>query len=311
MPNLLNSYGRTKAFVDITGLTVVNLSGSQSFVEDVVFPKGVYSIDVVAGSTFCGVATDVTSTTVGFNGVGGKVVTEVTIYEPFIIRAYCGSKGNYGVGGTNPYSGAFKVNAAFNASTPILVTHIFGNVGGSAAINNQSVYFPGSGNCLGNGIGVNTNSNLKMGIGAGSCLHFLPVNGIFGTNYLFAAHCGPAATGWRGSPKCAAGNGSVYGGAAGGVSATTPNYSVSSYNGGSTLFGIGGTGVVGSLTDVPVAAEGTGIGAGKTNATSISSIKNPRTGSAAFFKDGVWQNSDLYGNKEEDGHIIVKCIGYL
>lgn len=311
MPNLLNSYGRTKTCVDITGVTVVNLSGSQSFVEDIIFPKGTYSIEVVAGSTFIGTDIDFPYTISSGKGVGGKIVTEVTIYEPFIIRAYCGSKGNYGIGGTNPYSGSFKVNASFNNTTPIPVGHIFGNVGGSAAIDSQGRYYPGSGNCLGNGVGVNSGSNIKMGIGAGSCLHFIPVNGVFGTDYLFAAHCTASATGWYGSPRCVAGTGSAYGGAAGGLATSVPGYTVSVYNGGASNFGNGGTGLI-----VPIAGgdttlvNGTGIGAGKCWGNG-SQMTWPWRGAAALFKDGIWQNSELYGNTEEDGHIIVTCTGYL
>ena len=105
----------TKSF-NWAGRVLVNLSGSQQFVEDTIFPKGVYQVDVVAGATFDGIGTDQPMTSGSKKGVGGKVYTEVTMEVPFIIRAYCGSKGNYGVGGTNPYSGPFKVNALYQES---------------------------------------------------------------------------------------------------------------------------------------------------------------------------------------------------
>lgn len=312
MPNLLNSFGRTKALVDNSGYTILNLSGAQKFDDNTVFNGGTYLIDVVAGSTFVGTALNTPGSGSSGKGVGGRVYVEVIIPEPFVIRAYCGSKGNYGIGGTNPYSGAFKENATYQTSTPVMVNHIFGNVGGSAAIDSQGIYFPGSGNCLGDGVGINTNNNLKYGIGAGSCLHLLPIGGSFGSDYLFAAHCAPSATGWYGSPRCIGGCGSAYGGAAGGVAAITSGYSVSAYNGGSSIYGDGGIGVTASSTDwpplVPTAANGIGIGSGKINATNIMQINWPQRGAAAYFNGEEWLTSNLYGNTEEDGHIIVTLV---
>ena len=285
------------------GRVLVNLSGSQSFVEDTVFPKGVYRVDVVAGSTFDGIGPGNPSTSNLSKGVGGKVYTEVTIEVPFIIRAYCGSKGGYGVGGTNPYSGSFKVNALYQESNVASVDHIFGNRGGSASISGQTAQFPGGGNCLGDGVGVNSKNNEKWGIGAGSCLHFLPVDGVFGTDYLFAAHCAPAATGFTGTPKCIAGSGSAYGGAAGGGTIYL-NYTCYVWAGGSTPYGNGGPAVSGySTPDVTWAdAYGTGVGAGTVARTGLFK------GAAACFKDGVWSDTGLYGNVDEDGHIIVTFV---
>lgn len=309
MPNLLNSYGRTKTFVDITGLTIVNLSGSQSFTENIIFPKGTYSVEVVAGSSFCGTAIDTPSSYNYSKGVGGKVITEITIGEPFIVRAYCGSKGNYGVGGVNPYSGIFKESAKYQEQAPVYVSHIFGNVGGSAKDIN-SVRFPGGGNCLGDGAGV-SGINEKYGIGAGSCLHFLPVNGVFGTDYLFAAHCCAAAIGsWR-APFCTAGCGSAYGGSGAGYCAMDSGGSHGTvWNGGSTPYGNGGTAVVSGVPANFSPASGTGVGAGLAQANVVMPTW-PIKGAAAYYNGNEWVNSGLYGNLEEDGHIIVKCIGYL
>lgn len=283
------------------GRVLVNLSGSQSFVEDTVFPKGVYRVDAVAGATFDGIGPGQPMTSDTKKGVGGKVYTEVTIEVPFIIRAYCGSKGGYGVGGTNPYSGPFKVNALYQESNVAAVNHIFGNRGGSASISGQTAQFPGSGNCLGDGVGVNSNNNEKWGIGAGSCLHFLPVGGTFGTDYLFAAHCAPGATGWAGVPRCIAGCGSAYGGAAGGGAAYV-NYTCYVWAGGSTPYGNGGPGVLGEGTVTWADAYGTGVGAGTVAGT------GPFKGAAACFKDGVWSDTGLNGNVDEDGHIIVTFV---
>lgn len=290
------------------GRVLVNLSGSQSFVANTVFPKGVYRIDVVAGATFDGSGVD---RPIPFSqGVGGKVYTEVTMEIPFIIRAYCGSKGNYGIGGTNPYSGPFKVNALYSESNVPAVNHIFGNRGGSASISGQTAQFPGSGNCLGDGVGVNSNSNEKWGIGAGSCLHFLPVGGTFGTDYLFAAHCAPAAIGWNGSPRCVAGCGSAYGGAAAGAAFYT-SYTCYGWNGGSTPYGSGGQTVLHKYSGDISAASGQGLGAGKCWLNTNGTMVSPTRGAAACFQNGVWANSDLYGNVDEDGHIIVTFIGHI
>lgn len=311
MPNLLNSFGRAKALVDNSGYTILNLSGAQKFDDNTVFNGGVYSVEVVAGSTFVGTATDVPNTSNNGKGVGGRVSVEVTIPQPFIIRAYCGSKGNYGIGGTNPYSGTFKENAAYQEGTPVAVNHIFGNVGGSASIVSQGHQYPGSGNCLGDGIGVSDGGGLKYGIGAGSCLHLLPVGGTFGTDYLFAAHCAPAATGWYGSPRCFGGCGSAYGGSAAGFAVNTNGYTVAAYNGGTTPYGEGGVAFVApssSDTTYPSSVNGIGIGAGKTIAESALRVYWPAKGSAAYFDGTEWQTSNLYGNTEEDGHIIVTLV---
>ena len=290
----------TKSF-NWAGRVLVNLSGSQQFVEDTIFPKGVYQVDVVAGATFDGIGHDQPMNPSTKKGVGGKVYTEVTMEVPFIIRAYCGSKGNYGVGGTNPYSGPFKVNALYQESDVAAVNHIFGNRGGSATISGQTAQFPGSGNCLGDGVGVNSNNNEKWGIGAGSCLHFLPVGGTFGTDYLFAAHCAPAATGWAGTPRCIAGGGSAYGGGAGGGAAYL-NYTCYTWKGGSTPYGNGGNAVLGYSGVTWSDAYGTGVGAGKIAST------GPFKGAAACFKDGFWTDTNLNGNVDEDGHIIVTFV---
>lgn len=289
------------------GTVLVNLSGSQSFVEDTVFPKGVYRVDVVAGSTFYGTGPTTPMVSDNGTGVGGKVLTEVTLEVPFVIKAYCGSKGGYGVGGTNPYSGGFKANAWTQDANVPSVNHIFGNAGGSVRYINSSTgtnnFYPGGGNCLGDGVGVNTANNTKYGLGAGSCIHFLPVGGVFGTDYLFAAHCCPGATGWHGTPFNVAGNGSAYGGAAGGIGFTVSgNYpNITAYNGGSTPYGNGGMGQI-YAAPPPPDTNGTGIGCGK-NRTGW-----PSKGTAAFFKDGVWQDSTLYGEREQDGHIIVTFV---
>lgn len=307
MPNLLNSFGRTKALVDNSGYTILNLSGAQKFDDNTVFNGGVYSIDVLAGSTFAGTAMDVPNSSSYGKGVGGKVSVEVIIPEPFIIRAYCGSKGNYGIGGTNPYSGAFKKNAQYQESTPVAVTHIFGNVGGSAK-NTNSVQFPGGGNCLGNGVGISNVNNEKFGVGAGSCLHFLPIGGTFGTDYLFAAHCtaGPACS--ANAPFVAPGCGSAYGGSGAGYGAISSGGSHgSAWDGGRTPYGEGGVAVISSVPANFAPANGTGIGAGVSQSNGIG-ISRALRGAAAYFDGEEWLTSNLYGNTEEDGHIIVTLV---
>jgi hypothetical protein len=219
MPNLLNSYGRTTAFTDNSGYVVLNLSGAQKFEEDTVFPAGKYKIEIAPGAY-------------GYNhnyyGSGHYYIANMvhmeTITEPFFIRAYCGSSGNFNnqTAGVNLYSGAFKVNGIDARlisrdyyPNGVDVNHIFGAGGGNSRYYNSSsetgagTSWGGGPNCLGNG-NIECYSDYGTGNqnawgGAGSCLHLIPVGGIFGTNYLRAYHLAPLATH----------NGSAYGGGQG------------------------------------------------------------------------------------------------
>ena len=151
------------------GAVLIDLNGAEKYEEDTIFIPGRYEVLVQAGS-----CADV--------GMSGKVFQTITIPQKFIVRAYCGSSGTSVAGGTNLYSGPFKVNPYHWDITP--VSHIFGNCGASGRIkSDQNTTIYGSGNCLGDGA-----LNSSLGIGAGSCMHIMPIGGVFGTDYLFAFH---------------------------------------------------------------------------------------------------------------------------
>lgn len=267
---------------------IVNLSGNQKFDDPTVFIPGVYSVDVQAGAGSSG-------------GYAGRIQKEIEVTSPFIVRAYCGSKGSSSVEGRNPYSGTFKVNAIGpqDENGVPAVTHIFGNRGScSKGYFGKLIVMADycSGNCLGNGIRHSGSS-----LGAGSCLHLLPVGGVFGTDYLFAFHCTTNRYGYSGGGG--GGGGSAYGGAgSGGVYVN--DYSLTSYAGGSTPYGSGGAGVTSSAPGLHPGNNGSGPGYGYGGGVSPN-------GCGAWFNGTTWVDSRDVGGNGEDGHIIIKYIGPL
>lgn len=281
--------------------TIVNLSGAQKFDEDTVFPAGRYSVDVQAGS---GGSEPPSGYPDVFRVKSRRVTQTFIVREPFLIKAYCGSRGWTNSAGVNPYVGEFKVNGVGTTVSIPAVNHIFGNAG-SASGSAVAYYAPSGGNCLGNGA---YNSNVVMGSGAGSCLHFIPVGGTFGSNYLYAVHIAPGGTtgvlGWG------AGGGSAYGGAGSGGANSSAGDGVTSQNGGSTPFGSGGAGVYAApgVYSTP-GNNGSGIGSGYAETGS-----QPAYGGAAYFDGTSWVDANsngLFGGAQEDGHIIVKFLGNL
>lgn len=276
--------------------TIVNLSGAQKFEENTVFPAGRYSVDVQAGSSSIFDPNYPEMSTKSRRIVYNNFI----VNTPFCIKAYCGSKGTSGSGGVNLYSGGFKVNSVVSGATIPAVTHIFGNAGSSGYSRGYNKYSASGGNCLGNG-GVDS----EYATGAGSCLHFLPVGGTFGTDYLFAFHVAPG-----GSKMIfySGGGGSAYGGAASGSAAANTSHSASTVAGGSTPYGNGGAGAYAPRDSLFVSGNpGTGIGAGK-------GFDDYCYGGAAYFDGTTWVDANsngLFGNTNEDGHIIVKYVGTL
>lgn len=189
---------------------VINLSGSEKYEQNTIFRPGVYRIELAPGKDF--------RQSGGYGHVGYIVNMDITevITQQFIIRAYCGSDATslYNPG-YNQYNGPFKVNAidvnnlSVNNPIPAIdVNHIFGAGGGnivstgSGLMPNQG-HCSGGANCLGDG---NFSESYTIGglartSGAGSCLHLLPVGGVFGTDYIRAYHAAPVS-----------GCGSAYGG---------------------------------------------------------------------------------------------------
>lgn len=262
---------------------IVNLSGAQKFEEDTVFNPGKYKIEVKAGS-----GSEYTTGEFAF-GFGGLITENIVVNRTFIVRAYCGSAGKlYNFGGANPYVGPFKVNGYSVNGVPPTVNHIFGNagsVGGGVGYN-----CPSSGNSLGNGAILENVSS-----GAGSCLHILPVGGVFGTDYLFAFH----TTGGIAFTLDIGGTGGAYGGGASGTSFSTFGEDVSTTsNGGSTPYGQGGAGVKNRIGN-----NGTGIGHGNNNGI----------GAAAWFNGTSWQDSTANPGAVTipDGYIRITYLGPL
>jgi len=265
---------------------IVTLYGSAKFDKNTIFPAGRYSIDVQAGGCFW-----TSSDSETLSKKGGRVQQEIQIAHDFIVRAYSGSNGdsNYAYG-TNPYSGGFKVNGMSALGTPPAVNHIFGNAGSVGTLGTyQPASCASSGNCLGNGVEL-----LACGSGAGSCLHIMPIDGVFGTDYYFAFH----TTGSGSIPLLSGygGSGGAYGGGASGGSYMVQGGGVSTSNGGSTPYGSGGAGVPKGNA---MGNNGGGIGGGRADGH----------GAAAWFNGTEWQTSTGLGGPGETGHIIVKYLG--
>ena len=273
---------------------IVNLSGAQKFDSDTVFMPGRYKIEVAPGLDSYAIARSGNSSATLTRQVLYFSQTE-SITSPFIVRAYCGSNSiNSSTPGTNPYTGAFKVNGV-NATTlsesykpnGIDVSHIFGAGGGNghrylyrkpsglpAIIIDD--YYGGGGNCLGDGslfLSARGNSTGTAASGAGSCLHLIPVGGVFGTNYIRAYHINGFQNG--------DGNGGVRGGGAT-QSVSAPN--IDNYwftRGGNSPYGNGAT---------TEATNGQGVGGGKNDGCS-----------AVYFNGTSWVNAGISVNAVTNG----------
>lgn len=291
---------------------IVNLSGAQKFDTDTVFLPGKYKVELQAGAS-----KTLSNNQLASESFSGKINVIVNVYEKFIIRAYCGSRASSGLSaGINPYSGAYKVNGNTSYGSNVSsVNHIFGNAGSCCRLTGGSTeYYPSSGNCLGDGI-ASSLYNDSCATGAGSCLHFLPIGGVFGIDYLFAFHATSSSGGFcvdspDGIYVLCGGSGSAYGGAGSGSSNDVTLPSIS-YNGGSTPYGAGGAGVSGGIgnTKAKPGNNGTGIGHGFGGGVFAKGCFTP--GAAAYFDGTQWVESDLVADAREDGKIKVTYLGSL
>lgn len=269
--------------------SVINLSGGEKYDDNTIWSPGRYAITVQAGS--CYPATDFGSS---------RIYQEILITQPFIIRAYCGSKGTSTSAGTNPYSGPFKVNSMTTNQAVPDVSHIFGNAGSVEAVTGvyaTSAYQYSSGNCLGNGAFISGKS-----IGAGSCLHIMPIGGTFGTDYLFAFHCASGTLGTANS-RTYGGCGSAYGGAGSGSAINlggTQGGPATANAGGNTPYGVGGAGHT-VITGSQIGYSGSGIGYGYGGGVS-------GNGAGAWFNGTQWVDSRTVGGLNEDGCIKVEYL---
>lgn len=257
---------------------IVDLSGSQKFEEDTIFKPGKYRIEIAPGLHSWAISRQGNTSATDSYAKTVYMSYDEEILTPFIVRAYCGSNAT---GDTNPgqnsYTGAFKVNGidartlnSSNRPDGIDVNHIFGAGGGNGhTYYSQSIpgttivfneYFGGGCNCLGDGnvyIVVTGTSPFSRASGAGSCLHLLPVGGVFGTDYIRAYHTTPS--GVSGHP-----GGGAYGGGATAVRSDGGWFT----RGGNSPYGNGAT---------SINTDGSGIGSGKTY-----------YGSGAYFNGGEW-----------------------
>lgn len=276
---------------------LINLSGSAKYEQNTIFLPGRYEVLVQAGSCFTGN---------GLIGYSGKISKTINVYEKFIVRAYCGSSGTSGNGGTNPYSGGFKVNPYHGDISS--VSHIFGNCGASGRIKtDDNTRVIGSGNCLGNG----GSSYGYISTGAGSCMHIMPVSGTFGTNYFYAFHTTSSAAGSIGIGACG-GSGSSYGGSGSGGVRINPlsQGSLTGYSGGGTPYGNGGAKVTQSGAGYTSGKNGTGIGHGFGVTSTLDDIGTYAQGSAAWFDGSRWVDITTRTSKNgEQGRIYLKYLG--
>lgn len=309
---------------------VVNLGGNQKFEQNTVFRPGRYLIEVAPGlDSWCIENKGDSSKS---NGIKFAYISkEETITVPFIIRAYCGSDSTgAGAPGYNPYSGAFKVNGvdATNLSQVdgIDVNHIFGAGGGNGYSYSKisitimpgggsrttisTVYRGGGGNCLGNGnnyyynifqdSSIGTRITTRSG-GAGSCLHILPVGGVFGTDYLRAYHI----TGFLNLGA----SGSAFGGGASPRTYIAPTTGITANywatRGGNSPYGTGGN-------NVPYGANGTGIGYGKVISDNTSEGCSVASyNGSSWVNDGTYVNCLVSGETPESAYIRVTYLGPL
>lgn len=302
---LLNSFFFTSNAKLQNGDVIVNLSGASTYEADTVYPAGKYEIEVQSGGN-SEWNTD-TQQYISTIDKPGKISQIIQVNQSFIIRGYCGSKGTKDSGGINLYSGPYKVSPYQGDISN--VTHIFGNCGScSRGVNNTKEGY-GSGNSLGNGV-VYSLYNLIISCGAGSCLHILPKNGIFGTDYLFAFHTTAAPVT---IPFLQCGGGSAYGGSASGGASSTGSQGSQSQNGfigGNTPYGTGGTRAYSGtgLLAYGYGSDGTGIGHGYVgDFGDHGSIIGK--GATAWYNGTEWLQSDSWANPGEEGKIKVTYLG--
>lgn len=268
---LENEFFQTQAY-NAGPYPVINLSGAEKYEQNTVFRPGKYRIELAPGKDFGG------GSLAPYGYIVNMDLTD-TITQPFIIRAYCGSDAtSLNDPGYNLYTGPFKVNAvdvntisANSPVPPIDVNHIFG-AGGGNGYNTGSGIAPlntykrsGGANCLGDGnfTSHHTMGGINKASGAGSCLHLLPVGGVFGTDYIRAYHAAPVS-----------GCGSAYGGAG------IPLLSIGEKDG--HWFTRGGNSPYGNGATV-LGTPGSGPGAGGRYLESNSII-----GAGAYFNGTSW-----------------------
>lgn len=276
---------------------LLDLTGASKYEADKIYPAGRYRIQVAPGKSWydSGDGTGLLDIT----NDAGYMDFEERITQPFVVKAYCGSDATASGYGTNPYEGQYKVNgiAPGVKQNGIDVNHIFGAGGGNVFDPSymSDKYYGGGGNCLGNGNTCQrTYTSGKKSVwhhGAGSCLHLLPVGGVFGVNYLRAYHLAAFSN----VP------GGAYGGGASRAYLGVGTEWVT--RGGNSPYGSGGT---------PESPEGKGVGGGgKIKVVSYEGIEWKIICSAgAYFNGNNWVDHPS-GTQPSNGLSSFIRITYL
>lgn len=257
---------------------IVNLTGASKFEQNTTFVPGKYKIEIAPGANYVSLLDLVYPS-------GVYMVYEEDITTEFIVRAYCGSDATSSSVGTNPYSGAYKVNGINPGDVSrvpgIDVNHIFGAGGGNGnygtGVGSKRRYGGGP-NCLGDGNYYTDGFfNTTNYYGAGSCLHLLPVGGTFGIDYIRAYQVAPSTVS----------SGSAHGGGSTGPGPSTGHANNWFTRGGNSPYGLGAT-----TEDT----RGGGIGA---------------EGEGAYFNGNQWVIPSVYSGTQKTSLIKITYLGPL
>lgn len=248
---------------------VLSLVGGEYFVEDKKFAPGSYRVKISGSPNL---------------GVNNCFSVITTMDKPFQIAAFLSSGTNEGGSAASDYLESLGVDG---------VGTIFGGRGGG----NSRVSVVGK-------VSPFKSGALSWG---GACCHFMPIEGVFGTDYLRCFHCGAGGDrDWAG--------GGAYGGGAGGRGArsySTASKTYTNHTGGAGIAGAGGAGgaggtgttnnVVGSGSAGKPGSNGSGIGAGQ-----------PYWGGVAYYDGSSWSEPTRGESSVNSGgaqHIIITYLG--
>lgn len=244
--------------------TVITLNQGEYHPLGTRFAPGTYEIQIAA-----------TPSSSSSYGNDNCFTVQTTVNEVFDIFAVAN-------GGTDAATYITDVLGFTNAAGTI-----FGGQGGKSAgisISGGGVYVPKSGSLFG-----------------GSVCHFIPLRGVFGTDYLRCFHCG--ATGGSG-----VGGSGAYGGGAGGRGARTYNsitHKYSNSTGGTGAAGAGGNGGTGG-TGTTSGNAGTGDAGRPGNSGSGIGAGTATKGGVAWYNGSTWLEPTRVANTT--GNAFVRVI---
>lgn len=129
--------------------------------------------------------------------------------------------------------------------------------------------------------------------GSAAC-HFIPLNGVFGSDYLRCFHCGaPGSTAY--------GGGGAYGGGAGGRGARVNNVNRTGLVGYNGAGGNGGTGGVGTING----SDGAGISGNPGNSGTGIGAGTATTGGVAIYDGSTWSEPTRSTNISNTAYVNV------